>query len=308
VFWLPETTFDWYFPPLPKTLGPCCSPEFTMIRACAVGLVLFCLAPLSWTQTQPNVANPAQTPKATTSKSSPKKNASRRNAPSTPIAAAETGPCRIGVIPAIGDQFVVKKVGLTVFGNELTEVPIEGWGLDDLAFARIRAAAGPGVAVRRLPYARGAFDALYHPAPALFHNTKDDLTALVRQIAGNSGCERIVLVLRGEKQLGGTNQILEGVGIINHDTKLLNRTNLFAYTRVTLLDGQTFAVRKTPSLTFGSLFEGAVSAVSGPHKELDNSLFPASPADAANSAALRDGTRALLVEYFDKTLPDLLRE
>ena len=279
-----------------------------MIRAFALGLVLFCLGTLSSAQTQPSAANPAQAAKAATAKSAPKKTASRRDTPSKPIATAETGPCRIGVIPAIGDSFVVRKVGMTVFGNESTEVPIEAWGLDDLFVDRVRAAVGPKVAVRRLPYARGAFDVLYHPAPRLFHSAKDDLAALIRQIAGNSGCERVVVVVRGEKQLGGTNQTLEGIGILNHGNSLFSRINLFAYTLITVFDGRTFAVLKTPPINLGSLLDIATSAVIGPRKELDNSAFPATPSDAANSAALRDGTRALLVEHFDKTLPDLLRE
>jgi hypothetical protein len=34
--------------------------------------------------------------------------------------ATDSGPCRIGVISAIGDEFVVQRIGLTVFGNEYT--------------------------------------------------------------------------------------------------------------------------------------------------------------------------------------------
>jgi hypothetical protein len=40
-----------------------------------------------------------------------------------------------------------------MFGNELKEVPIESWGLDDLVVAReMRAAAGTHFAVRRNSY------------------------------------------------------------------------------------------------------------------------------------------------------------
>jgi len=36
------------------------------------------------------------------------------------------------VIPLLGDRFVVRKIGVTVFGNEEKEIPVDGWGLDDL--------------------------------------------------------------------------------------------------------------------------------------------------------------------------------
>jgi len=43
-------------------------------------------------------------------------------------------------ISALGDRFSVHKFGLTVFETEDNEVPVEGWGFDDLAVARVRAA------------------------------------------------------------------------------------------------------------------------------------------------------------------------
>jgi hypothetical protein len=137
-------------------------------------------------QGQPSTAAPAPTvkpakkpaPKAKTSAALPK--------------ATDSGPCRIGVISAIGDEFVVQRIGLTVFGNEYTEVPIEGWGIDDLVVTRVRAAL-PNTAVKRIAYPKGAFAPYDHPAHALFHNSPD-LTTIVRQIANNAGCERYVVV------------------------------------------------------------------------------------------------------------------
>jgi hypothetical protein len=37
----------------------------------------------------------------------------------------------VGIVSAFGDKFHVKKVGVTVFGNELKEFPIDSWGIDD---------------------------------------------------------------------------------------------------------------------------------------------------------------------------------
>ena len=67
-----------------------------------------------------------------------KKPAAKPKPAGTPSVAAESGPCSIGVISAIGDRFSVQKFGVTVFANDKTFVPID-WGLDDLVMARVRA-------------------------------------------------------------------------------------------------------------------------------------------------------------------------
>jgi hypothetical protein len=74
-------------------------------------------------------------------------------------AVARRGPC-IGVIPMLGASFVVQRIGLTVFGNARKPFPVDTWGLDDLAVARVRAAAGSRYAVRRLAFAQSDFDPL----------------------------------------------------------------------------------------------------------------------------------------------------
>src|SRR6266850_916818 len=117
-----------------------------MIRTFFVVLVLSCLAASASAQTQPAAVAPTTQATPPSTRPAVKKPAPKAKTTAKPPAPAESGPCKIGVIPVIGDQFVVQKVGLMVFGNEHTEVPIGAWGLDDLVVARVRAAA-PGTAV-----------------------------------------------------------------------------------------------------------------------------------------------------------------
>ena len=221
--------------------------------------------------------------------------------------AADNGPCQLGVIPALGEQFVVQKIGLMVFGNDRTEVPVN-WGFDDIVVARVRAAA-PGTAVRRLAYAKGAFEPYYNPPVRLFRNSREDLTNIVRQIAGSANCARYLVVVTFAGTLPGTNQILNGIGILNHGTSLFSRTTLFTNLSVLVFDGQTFAIHKNPFATF----ESAVARVLQPEKpnpliELDNASFPEPASEAANSAMLRDRVRALLTANLDKAPPAYLKE
>jgi hypothetical protein len=275
------------------------------MRCFAVAIVWLCLVSSAPAQTQPATGGPVKP--ATTADPSVKKPAHKAKVTAKPAVAADSGPCRIGVIPAIGDQFVVQKVGLTVFGNEHTEVPIEAWGLDDLVVTRVRAAAAPGTTVRRIAYPKGAFAPYDNPAPALFRNSRDDLTAIVKQIAAPAGCERYVVVTKFTGQIGNTNQSIRGIGVVNQGIASLGVTYLSANIQVTVFDGQTFEIGKNPHANLGAILAGTFA---GPKRDdlsmLDNASFPDPATEAANSAMLRDRTRALLTARLDKALPAFL--
>jgi hypothetical protein len=278
-----------------------------MIRIIAVVCMLSFLAGSpAWAQAQ---SAPATTPAGTPAiKPAVKKTAPKaKTAVTPPPKPIENGPCQLGVIPAIGDQFAVQKVGLAIFGNELTEVPIDGWTLDELVVARVRAAA-PGLAVRRIAYPKGTFETYDHPAPSLFRNSQDDLTAIVRQIAASASCERYVVVTKLSGQLDGTNQILRGVGVLNRGTSILSHTSLFANIQITVFDGRTFAIHKI-RIDLGSILAGTFSRMTrDPLGELDNDAFPEPATEAVNRAILRDHTRALVTAKLDKALPAYLNE
>jgi hypothetical protein len=253
-----------------------------MVRVFAVACVLSCLVAPASAQSLPTPATAAA--QTTTAKPAVKKPAPKAKTSAKPSGPAESGPCQIGVIPAVGDEFVVQRVGLTVFGNEYTEVPIDAWGLDDLVVARVRATLAPGTGVRRIAYSKGTFAPYDHPASALFRNSQGDLTAIVRQIAANAGCERYVVT-----------------GVLSH-------TSLFANVQVTIFDGQTFAIQKRP-FDLGSALAGTFARMTqDPLTKLDNSAFPEPVTEAAASATLRDHARALLAAVLDKTLPASLKE
>jgi hypothetical protein len=269
------------------------------LMAFIFALLLSC-SPSAVSAQTPPAPGPAATQSAPGSKPAVKKSAPKAKSGAKAPAAAESGPCQIGVIAAIGTHFTVQTIGLTVFGNEEAQVPVEGWGLEDLAVARVRTAL-PGVNVRRIAYASGAFDPYYDPAPKLFRKPAAELPAIVRQVAANSGCGRYVVITRFAGTFPGTNQTMQGVGILKRGIgDLIGHNYLFANVQVTVFDGQTFEIQKNPSLSVGTLLAAAFLDERGP--ALTEIPFPAPAAEAANSAALRDGARALLAKRLDKTL------
>jgi hypothetical protein len=139
----------------------------------------------------------------------------------------------------------------------------------------------------------------------LFRNRREELSNLIHQIAGDSSCERYLVVMRSDGQIDGTNQTLSGLGIVNRGAGVISYSFLFAYVGVVAIDGLTFEIKRDPSATFeGVMKHMADNLVSNEHlRKVDNSMFPATAADSANNATLRDSTRSLLTERLDKILP-----
>ena len=208
------------------------------------------------------------------------------------------------MIAATENLFTVRQVGLTVFGNDEAEVPVS-WDLDDLIFARARVAAG-SIMVRRIASPKGAFDSYYHPQSILFSHQRDELTNSVKLIAGSAGCDRYLLILRGEAELGGTNQMLPGIGILRRG--IPKRVYLFAYLRVIMFDGRIWEMQKNPNATFENALKRLVTLKVEDLRKIDDSMFPAAPTDAAANAELRDKTREFLAERLDAFLPSFLQK
>jgi len=123
-----------------------------MVRVFAIACVLSCLAASASGQTQP-APGAAATLTTTAAKPAARKPTPKAKTSAKPPASADAGPCQIGVIPVNTNKFGVQKVGLTILGNEYAQVPVDGWGLDDVVVTRVRAAAAVS-AVRKIAYTK----------------------------------------------------------------------------------------------------------------------------------------------------------
>ena len=258
----------------------------------------------------------AQTPPATSVPTTPapakpvaKKPAAKAKANAKQPAAVETGPCKLGVISALGDRFSVHKFGLTVFETEDNEVPIEGWGLDDLAVARVRAATGNDPSVRRINYPKGAFELYYHPKSTFLRDPKEDLPQIVRSITTNANCERYLVMTKFKGTVAGTKMEINGIGVYSQGIGSLARhSHLFANVAVAIFNGGTYE-RINPSLAaIGGSLSRAFQLTENPLTKLDHSLFPDPPQSASTSAVLKERTRALVSAQLDRVIPGRLQE
>ena len=263
-----------------------------MLRA-AIVLLAFSVA-------FPVRAQPAQPPTSTAKPAVKKPAPTKGTVAARPVTPASSGPC-IGVLAPVAEHFGMKKIGITVFGNDYKELPADGFKLDDLVVERVRAAAGPRVVVRKISYPRSAFDS-FHQSGLLFSaSDNEQLATLLRQaVAEEAGCERYVVVLGvGLRYVG--NQNVSGAGIVNTGGPLLSTTFVHAVMQITVHDGHTFAVIKK-----GDYPTSGANFLTGPPQErLRDFTWPDTP-EAVDMPRVRAAARALVTETLDKTLPELL--
>ena len=272
-----------------------------MIRRFAVAAVLIsCLGAAGWAQSPPAPAAPV--------KPAAKKAAPKAKPAAKPLVAAETGPCHLGVIPVLGNQFAVEKFGLTVFETEETEVPVD-WGFDDIAFARVRAATGNDPAVRRISYPRNAFDPFYNPQSRLLHAQNETIPAIVQSITANSNCERYLVVTKLTVRLPNSTLELNGIGTYNQGVgSMLRHSHMFANILLTLLDGKSYQKIDRTLAILRHRFSESMRLTEDPLSRLDNSDYPDPPAAASSSALLREKARALVAAQVDHALPTYLND
>jgi hypothetical protein len=270
----------------------------------AVAIFVSCFTAAGWAQT-PSTDTPAA---ATPAKPVAKKAAPKAKATARQPVATEAGPCRLGVISALGDRFAVQKFGLTVFETEESEVAVDGWGLDDLVVARVRAATNNDPTVRRIAFPKDAFHPFYNPTSRFLPDPREGLPAIVRNMTPAAKCDRYLVVTRSKGQVPGTNLILDGVGAYNRGIgSVLRHSHLFAHIALSMLDGITYERVNRPFAGVGARLAAGLRITEDPLTKLDNSLFPESTAAVPGSTALRERTRTLIAANLDQVLPDYLK-
>jgi hypothetical protein len=236
-----------------------------------------------------------------------KKVVPKAKAAGQPVVAAESGPCSLGVISAIGDRFSVQKFGITIFANEKTFVPID-WGLDDLVVARTRAATGGDPTVHKIAYPKGAFEPFFNPKSNFLRAENERLPAIVQGITANAHCERYVVVVRSIGVVPGTKMEVDGIGAYNQGVgSVLRHSHLFAAFSVTMLDGQTYERINRPFADLGARLAQGMRLTEDPLNKLDNEQFPEPPSAATGNAILRERTRELVATRLDQALSVYLK-
>ncbi len=208
----------------------------------------------------------------------------------------------IGLVSIVGDGFMVKTVGVTVFGNEMTEVPIGGWKVDDRVAAKVTQMLSRNFRVKRIPVPAGTY-AKYNAA-----NPQTDYREVRRKLvvdfASKHPCDYYLLVAPGGSQVGDTNQGIGGIGTLR-TTVLFNPVqHVFALTELTVYDPKFERLR----WEYGTIGQARIFvAIKGPNQKLeDNQHLPQDPQAATNDPRARQIALDLLDKSLAMTVPKVL--
>jgi hypothetical protein len=115
---------------------------------------------------------------------------------------------RVAVMSAVGDTFTVRKIGITVFGNDEKEFPIDAWGIDQFVVNKVRSVLARRFEVRPVAYDKSAF---LRDESAFFRARDEDaIAAGVRAQAKASGIDAYIVVTRASTNLATRTSPSEG--------------------------------------------------------------------------------------------------
>jgi hypothetical protein len=276
------------------------------MRRSLLGIAFVCFAFSAFAQSSPPPKKPAAQPAHT----------KPATAPAAVAAPAPSG-ASLCVVSAIGHEFDVQTIGLTVFGNALESADTTSWGLDDLAVRKVGALTAGHFAVRRLVLERAALAAYEAPKKSIFQGgplfrdaNKEFADMLKTAAAAAPKCDYYLAINSVTSALGDTNQYLTGIGILDRGVGPLSSQFLFAILDARLFDGRTFAlqteklVRSGPAIDVGEILTGP--GIHGLYRRVDKSWLPNPPQTAAQNPRLRDAVWALIESGLANTIPAVL--
>lgn len=212
---------------------------------------------------------------------------------------AGNGKRSLCVISAIGEKFVLKKIGFTVFGNEETELPLDPWKLDDLVIEKVNALLGNRYAVWKIDYPKGALSEPKGGGFQLFLDSTTWFRDRFRKIVAGQQCDLYLVVSNTISRFGSTNQSVAGLGMVEAPS---SEVFLYALTITTVFDGRSLEILRDERNSIG---QGTfLATIVGPHREVPGSAWPKSK-DLSQNEPLRRATWALVEQSLDRTVPAL---
>lgn len=200
----------------------------------------------------------------------------------------------VGVISSVGETFTLQKIGLMVFGNEKAETAIDAWAIDENVVAKISTLLGKRFSVKKINYLRGTFRDVEEAA---------QFRDRVRSIVATQKCDLYVVVSRAASRFGDTNQVVEGLGLVEN-SGLFGTVNLYALSVISVFDGRTFEVLREKRSSIGQ--NTFMATIQGPHRDVGASAWPKS-GQVSHNGALRSATWSLVEQSLVMTIPELLQ-
>jgi hypothetical protein len=176
------------------------------------------------------------------------------------------------VISDVAHEFYLKKIGLTVFGNEDSTVGIPQWKLDQAIFTKAKAMLSANFAVKHIPTTIETYASL-RTEGGLFRDRDGERRALIQKLTASAGCDLILLVAGNASQVGSTNQYVGGLGVLEMGNDLVGYyRHVHALTFLYVYDGKSM---ETLNHERGGTDETTLfKSIHGPSVEIDDKLHP----------------------------------
>jgi hypothetical protein len=217
-------------------------------------------------------------------------------------AAASAGKKTVCVVSDVAHEFLLKKIGITVFGNEASTVPVPQWKLDQAIFGKTKAILSGSFNLKHIPTTLETYAPL-RTEGGFLRDRDGERAALIQKLTASSGCDYILLVAGNASQVGSTNQYVGGLGVLEMGSDLFGYSRqLHALTFLYVYDAKTM---ERLQYNRGETDEGTMfKAIHGPSQEIDVKLHPTLQA-VADDPKTRDIILKQVERSLELTVPKL---
>jgi hypothetical protein len=220
---------------------------------------------------------------------------------------AKTAPAAAGkktvcVISDVAHEFYLKKIGMTVFGNEASTVPVPQWKLDQAIFDKTKTILSANFNLKHIPTKIETYAPL-RTEGGFLRDRDGERKALIQKLTASSGCDYILLIAGNASQVGSTNQYVGGLGVLEMGNELFGYSHqVHALTFLYVYDGKTM---ETLQYQRGGTDEDTLfKAVHGPSQEIAAKLHPTLQA-VADDPKTRDMIWKQVARSLELTVPGL---
>jgi hypothetical protein len=230
--------------------------------------------------------------------------AAAQPAPGKKTEQGAAGKKTVCVVSDVVHHFGLKKIGVMVFGNEFSTVPITQWKLDEKISAKTKAVLAKSYVVKYIPAPDEAFKPM-REATSIFSDRAGARRAVMQPLTSGSTCDFVLFVTGNASQYASTNQYVGGLGVVETGSEIFGvLREIHALTFLYLFDGKSFEVI---GYNRGESAESTLfKSIHGPSQQIDSKSH-ASLQAVADDPKTRDIVASLIDTSLDLTLPILFK-
>jgi hypothetical protein len=210
------------------------------------------------------------------------------------------------VLSVAGKSFALRKVGITVLGNDNAAVDVSAWGIDGFIAREIASLTNGQIATKAVPVAVGSPAAVRGTSSdtrGVLHDDNSAWEVAKRNATADKSCHLLLTVNPGNSKFSSTNQFVSGIGMVEAPGLIEGRTYVYALIALYLYDART--MQRITWANRSSKHSSLVDMITGPHRQVDSS-WRMSPLAISASLKHKEAVEALVREGLADLVPKVL--